>query len=53
MKKEARNTLPQNKIECFNLHLLRRAGATETLLLALSIPTTGNTQEANLTGISS
>jgi hypothetical protein len=40
-----------NKIECLHLqHLLREELAGRDASLALSIPTTGNTQEANLTG---
>jgi hypothetical protein len=41
-----------NKIECLHLqHLLREERiAGRDASLALSIPTTGNTQEANLTG---
>jgi hypothetical protein len=40
-----------NKIECLHLHLREeRELAGRDASLALSIPTTGNTQEANLTG---
>jgi hypothetical protein len=40
-----------NKIECLHLqHLLREEQTGRDASLALSIPTTGNTQEANLTG---